>query len=126
MRKISLLIAVWSLLMVLPSRPGVAQTAFDGLWRVRIVIEAGPCVRPPGYRYPVQITNSRLIPAQQSGDTATIITGLVDSRGSVRAAVRRGDDRARGSGQLFSNAGSGTWNSETKGCSGSWTAIRQQ
>jgi hypothetical protein len=122
MRALLLIVASW-LLLTAPMRAALAEGPFDGLWRVRIMTQAGPC---PGFRYPVQITDGRLLSAEQSGNSGTLITGSVDSHGQVRANVRRGVDRGEGQGQLSGNAGSGTWNSETRGCTGKWTAIRNQ
>jgi hypothetical protein len=122
MRALLYIVASW-LLLTAPLRAALAEGPFDGLWRVRIMTEAGPC---PGFRYPVQITDGRLLSAEHSGDSGTLITGSVDPRGQVRANVRRGVDRGEGRGQLSGNAGSGTWNSETRGCTGTWTAIRSQ
>ena len=95
----------------------------DGQWSVRIVVEQGPCVRPPLYRYAVKIEHGIVKP--NSGDSGTIITGRVDENGTVRASVTRGVDRASGTGHLSGDHGSGTWNSPTKQCSGLWTAERQ-
>jgi hypothetical protein len=117
-------IAASAMIFAGASSSAKAASPFDGVWLVRIVIDAGPCARPPGYRYPVEVVNGRLRPASQSGDSATIISGTVDAQGSLHANVTRGTDRARGSGQLSGASGGGVWNSDTRGCSGTWTAAR--
>lgn len=99
-----------------------ADDPFDGLWALRVVIEQGPCARPPVWRYQLRVTRSKL-GAADPNETATI-TGRINDAGVVRGSVKRGDDKATGQGRLSGNAGSGGWSSITRGCSGTWTAIR--
>jgi hypothetical protein len=112
-----------SAISLLLSFPVAAQGAFDGSWSVRIVVENGPCVRPPGFRYFVKIAGN--VVTSNSGDSGTTITGRVDASGTVRVSAARGVDRASGTGRLIGQAGSGIWNSSTRHCSGSWTSVRQ-
>jgi hypothetical protein len=109
--------------LVLGGAPAPAAQ-FDGAWSVRIVIQEGPCVKPPGYRYPVRIDKG--VVKSNSGDSGTIVNGRVDANGMVRASVTRGADRASGMGRLGGDNGSGMWSSSTRHCSGSWTAIRER
>ncbi len=107
-------------LLILPYAAHAAG-AFDGSWSVRVVVDQGDCVRPPGYRYFVKIEDGIVKPS----DSGTLIIGRVTQTGTVKVRVSRGQDRASGTGRLANNEGSGNWKSATRSCSGRWTATRQ-
>src|SRR5215213_4897455 len=98
-----------------------AQFAFDGLWSVQIVSQAGSCGQ--GYvTYPVRIVRGVV---QNAGSMAGSVAGRVDRRGVIRVRVSSGSQQAHGSGRLSRYSGSGRWASPTRGCSGYWRAARQ-
>ena len=98
-----------------------AQSAFDGLWSVQIVAQAGAC--GSGYvTYPVRIMRGVV---QNAGSASFAVVGRVDQRGVIRVSIASGADRANAAGRLSRTNGSGRWNSPTRGCSGYWTAVRQ-
>ena len=98
-----------------------AQSAFDGLWSVQIVAQAGAC--GSGYvTYPVRIMRGVV---EYAGNLSVAIAGQVNRRGDVRFSLASGADRANATGRLSKTSGSGQWDSPTRGCSGHWTAARQ-
>ena len=99
-----------------------AQSKFDGAWSVLIITEAGDCDR--AYRYGVSIERGRVI---YRGESGVEVSGRVDRNGRTSVTVRRGDQRAMGSGRLFGSRGAGTWRgtSPTAQCSGRWEAERR-
>ena len=98
-----------------------AQAAFDGLWSVQIVSQAGPCGQ--GYvTYPVRIVRGTV---QNAGNMSAFVGGRVDRRGVVRVSVSSGGQQAHGAGRLSPSSGTGRWSSPTNGCSGFWIARRQ-
>lgn len=125
MRFVHLQVLVLCLKLSLAAYPAHAAEA-DGDWSVRIVVEAGPCFRPPGFRYFVNIENEVVSKANPT-DRATSLVGRVDQTGSVRFTAVRGDERAVGTGILSDGIGSGTWHltSAKRECSGSWTAKKR-
>jgi hypothetical protein len=97
---------------------------FDGVWKVRTVTEINKvhCVRPPLWRYKIKITQGQLAP--YDSNATEILAGSVQDDGTLRVSIRRGDDRATAEGKLVGDRGSGTWQSDTRGCSGTWTSER--
>jgi len=95
-----------------------AVPRYDGLWSVSIVTETGDCDR--GYRYPIRISNGRLVNA---GDTNFTITGSVAQTGAITVTVSAAGKSATGSGRLAGNIGGGSWTGGS--CAGSWTAERR-
>src|SRR3954465_2101686 len=82
-----------------------AQSAFDGLWSVQIVSQAGSCGQ--GYvTYPVRIVRGVV---QNAGSMAGSVVGRVDRRGVIRVSVSSGAQQAQGSGRLSGYRGSGRW-----------------
>jgi hypothetical protein len=115
----------WSvgLLMAASAALFTATTSFaipryDGMWSVSIVTKKGDCIG--SYRYPMRIANGVLA---NGGDLAIDVNGKVAANGAVIATVSHGDTRARASGHLAGNLGSGSWAGAS--CSGSWTAERR-
>ena len=100
--------------------PAKAAAAFDGQWSVLIVTEKGDCDR--GYRYPVQISKGSV---GYSGQAAFSVSGRVNDSGVITVTVSRGEQSARGTGQLAGNRGSGAWKTGGGECSGTWTAERR-
>src|SRR4051812_49935669 len=63
-----------------------AQAAFDGLWSVQIVSQAGPCGQ--GYvTYPVRIVRGTV---QNAGNQSAFVAARVDPRGAARGSARGG------------------------------------
>ena len=96
-----------------------ARTGFDGAWSVVIIVERGSC--DGAYRYPLQITNGRVLQGDEGPYT---VDGRVDPRGSVSVNVAQGDQRAHGVGRLRGANGTGVWKSPG-GCAGRWEAERR-
>src|ERR1043165_8233126 len=90
---------------------------FDGAWSVLIVTEKGTCDR--AYRYPVRISNGSV---GYAGEASFNVSGSVAPNGSVTVMVSKGNQSARGSGQLSGSDGSGHWVAGSGECSGTWTA----
>jgi hypothetical protein len=93
---------------------------FDGTWSVLIVTEKGTCDR--AYRYPVRISNGAV---GYAGEASFNVSGNVGAGGAVTVMVSRGNQSARGSGQLSVSNGSGRWVAGSGECSGTWTAERR-
>ena len=102
------------------SKPAAAKSTFDGTWSVLIVTEKGTCDR--AYRYPVRISNGSV---GYAGEASFNVSGSVGANGSVTVMVSKGNQSARGSGQLSATDGSGRWVAGSGECSGTWTAERR-
>jgi hypothetical protein len=96
------------------------KQGFDGRWSVLIVTEKGTCDR--AYRYPVRISNGSV---GYAGEASFNVSGSVGPNGSVTVMVAKGNQSARGSGQLSATDGSGHWIAGSGECSGTWTAERR-
>jgi hypothetical protein len=103
-------------------QPGLATSAFDGLWSVLIITEKGTCDR--GYRYAVRIKGGRVGHADPANSSFRI-SGNVAGGGATRVSVARGNQSAAGSGRLSKNSGAGRWQSSKGECSGVWQAERR-
>jgi hypothetical protein len=103
-----------------PAPMGATKQSFDGTWSVLIVTEKGACDR--AYRYPVRISNGAV---GYAGEASFNVSGSVGPNGSVTVMVSKGNQSARGSGQLSASDGSGRWVAGSGECSGSWTAERR-
>ena len=99
---------------------GATKQNFDGTWSVLIVTEKGTCDR--AYRYPVRISNGSV---GYAGEASFNVSGNVGQSGAVTVMVSKGNQSARGSGQLSASGGSGHWVAGSGECSGSWTAERR-
>ena len=107
----------------LPASPApitASKQSFDGAWSVLIVTEKGPCDR--AYRYPVRISNGSV---GYAGEASFNVSGNVGANGAVTVMVSKGNQSARGSGQLSATNGSGRWVASSGECSGTWTAERR-
>ncbi len=104
------------------SQAGQGTAAFDGLWSVLIITDRGTCDR--GYRYAVRIKGGRVGHADPAGSSFRI-SGNVAGGGAARVTVARGNQRARGTGRMTSNGGSGRWHSTKGESSGVWQAERR-
>ena len=106
---------------IVPASPAPAgKPGFDGNWSVLIVTEKGTCDR--AYRYPVRISGGSV---GYAGEASFNVSGSVGANGAVTVTVSRGNQSARGSGQLSASDGSGRWIAGSGECSGSWTAERR-
>src|SRR4051795_976388 len=108
---------------VMPAAPAPiasGKQSLDGTWSVLIVTEQGKCDR--AYRYPVRISNGAV---GYAGEASFNVSGSVGANGAVAVTVSRGNQSARGSGQLSASDGSGRWVAGSGECSGSWTAERR-
>jgi hypothetical protein len=103
-----------------PAPMGATKQNFDGTWSVLIVTEKGTCDR--AYRYPVRISNGSV---GYAGEASFNVSGNVGQNGAVTVTVSKGNQSARGSGQLSAAGGSGHWVAGSGECSGSWTAERR-
>jgi len=96
------------------------KQSLDGTWSVLIVTEQGKCDR--AYRYPVRISNGSV---GYAGEASFNVSGSVGANGAVTVTVSKGNQSAKGTGQLSANSGSGRWTAGSGECSGSWTAERR-
>jgi hypothetical protein len=103
-----------------PAPITAAKQSFDGTWSVLIVTEKGTCDR--AYRYPVRISNGSV---GYAGEASFNVSGSVGPNGTVTVMVSKGNQSARGSGQLSASDGSGRWVAGSGECSGTWTAERR-
>src|SRR3954449_10034812 len=103
-----------------PAPIAAGKQSLDGTWSVLIVTEKGTCDR--AYRYPVRISNGAV---GYAGEASFNVSGSVGPNGSVTVMVSKGNQSARGSGQLSASDGSGRWVAGSGECSGSWTAERR-
>src|SRR5438270_6152058 len=103
-----------------PAPIAAGKQNLDGNWSVLIVTEQGKCDR--AYRYPVRISNGAV---GYAGEASFNVSGSVGPNGSVTVMVSKGNQSARGSGQLSASDGSGRWVAGSGECSGSWTAERR-
>jgi hypothetical protein len=60
-----------------------------------------------------------------AGEASFNVSGSVGANGAVTVMVSRGNQSARGSGQLSVSDGSGRWVAGSGECSGTWTAERR-
>lgn len=102
----------------LASTTSFAMPSYDGTWSVLVMTKKGDC--DPGYRYPIRISNGKLVNA---GDSAFTISGKVAETGAITVTVSAGGKSATGIGHLAGNGGGGMWSGGA--CSGSWTAERR-
>ncbi|MGB9367791.1 MAG: hypothetical protein WCE79_17445 [Xanthobacteraceae bacterium] len=103
-----------------PAPMSASKQSFDGTWSVLIVTEKGTCDR--AYRYPVRISNGAV---GYAGEASFNVSGSVGPNGTVTVMVSKGNQSARGSGQLSGSDGSGRWVAGSGECSGTWTAERR-
>ena len=103
-----------------PAPLSASKQSFDGMWSVLIVTEKGTCDR--AYRYPVRISNGSV---GYAGQAAFNVSGSVGPNGSLTVMVSKGNQSARGSGQLSASEGSGHWVAGSGECSGTWIAERR-
>ena len=107
--------------MVATGTPAKAQSAFDGIWSVQIVVAQGGACGSGSITYPIRIARGVVYNA---GSRSFAIFGRVNRRGVVRVSISDGAQRANGAGRLSRFNGSGRWASSA-GCSGYWTAARR-
>ena len=87
-----------------PAPISAGKQSFDGTWSVLIVTEKGTCDR--AYRYPVRISNGSV---GYAGEASFNVSGRVGANGAVTVMVSKGNQSAKGTGQLSANDGSGRW-----------------
>ena len=107
----------------MPAAPApitAGKQSLDGNWSVLIVTEQGKCDR--AYRYPVRISNGSV---GYAGEASFNVSGNVGANGAVTVMVSKGNQSAKGTGQLSGNGGAGRWTAGSGECSGSWTAERR-
>ena len=109
---------------ILGAGPTEAKTPFDGPWAVTIMTESGSC--DPAYRYAVVVADGKVISDVNESSGTIDISGKVDAGGRVSVNVRRGEQRADGTGRLSDSGGTGTWTGKfsTAACTGRWEAKR--
>jgi hypothetical protein len=96
-------------------------SAYDGLWSVSILTQAGPC--DPSYRYPARIVGGMV--RQAENDFSYQISGVVVSSGGIVVTVSKGGQSATGYGKLHGSRGGGHWSAAGGQCYGTWSAIRR-
>lgn len=95
--------------------------AFDGLWSVSILTQAGPC--SASYRYPARIVGGRVM--QTGNDFSYQISGAVVASGAILVTVSQGGQSATGYGRLRGASGGGRWTAGGNQCYGTWSAVRR-
>jgi hypothetical protein len=103
------------------ARPYAVTRAFDGIWSVEVITQHGDC--NPTFRYPLRIWYGRVFKADT--DPNYQVAGAVASSGAISVAVTGGGRTARGTGRMSRNDGGGVWQTDTRTCSGIWTAKRR-
>ena len=101
------------------SFPAIAADSYDGTWSVELRTEKGSCDASRSARLGVQ--GGRI---EEAGFVVSA-NGTVDARGRVSVNVSGGGDMLAAKGVLAKSAGSGTWASPSRGCSGRWSASRE-
>ena len=120
-------LAVAALLATVAATPSVAagkrtrSHAYDGLWSVSILTQAGPC--DPSYRYPARIVGGQV--RQADNDFSYQISGVVVSSGAIAVTVSKGGQSATGYGRLLGTRGGGHWRAGGGQCYGQWSALRR-
>src|SRR3982751_3131757 len=109
-----------SALPAAPAPISAGKQSLDGAWSVLIVTEKGTCDR--AYRYPVRISNGAV---GYAGEASFNVSGSVGPNGSVTVMVSKGNQSARGSGQLSATGRLGRWVPGFGECPGLWTAERR-
>jgi hypothetical protein len=126
MRRLSVLTAVAVALVVAAASPSEAakrgrSNAYDGLWSVSILTQAGPC--DPSYRYPARIIGGRVL--QVDKDFSYQISGNVIASGGIAVTVSKGGQSATGFGRLHGSSGGGRWSAGGDTCYGTWSAMKR-
>jgi hypothetical protein len=102
--------------------PGVADArtgAYDGVWNVTFIPQAGNC--HASNTLPFAVSGTRV-----SSAGGGKVTGGVSGNGSVSVRISVGASWANGGGRLAGNSGTGRWSGIITGdkCSGTWQASR--
>lgn len=100
------------------SVPALAEN-FDGKWAVQMKTEKGSC--DPAVSTTLGVQGGRI----EEAGLIISARGTVDARGQVSVQVSGGGDTMAARGVLARNAGSGTWTSPSRQCSGRWSASRE-
>ena len=95
--------------------------AYDGLWSVSILTQAGPC--DASARYPARIVAGQI--QQADNDFSYQISGNVISSGAIAVTVSKGLSTATGYGMLRGATGNGRWSMANNQCYGTWSAMRR-
>jgi hypothetical protein len=95
--------------------------AFDGLWSVSILTQAGPC--SASYRYPARIVGGQVM--QTGNNFSYQISGAVVASGAILVTVSQDGQSATGYGRLRGASGGGRWTAAGNQCYGTWTALRR-
>ena len=106
--------AVASVGFILPA----AAKDFDGQWAVQLQTLSGSC--DATLSTTVGVARGRI---DESGLIMTS-NGSVDEKGRIALQVAGGGHTFAANGKLAARAGSGTWTSPSKQCSGKWVATR--
>jgi len=95
--------------------------AYDGLWSVSILTQAGPC--SASLRYPARIVGGQVL--QADNDFSYRISGAVVASGAILVTVSQGGQNATGYGRLRGASGGGRWSVGGNQCYGTWSAMRR-
>ena len=97
----------------------VRAGAYDGVWNVLFVTQAGNC--SSNHTVPFTVTGRRV-----SSAGGGKVTGGIGRGGAVSVQISVGASKASGNGRLAGNSGAGRWSGIITGdrCSGTWQATR--
>ncbi len=100
-------------------KAGGAGGAYDGIWNVLIITQAGRC--DPAYSYPFRVSGGRISSAGPAD-----VSGSVGPGGGVVVRISAGGSVASGNGRLTGSSGAGRWTARVSSgnCSGRWQATR--
>jgi hypothetical protein len=99
-----------------------AQASFAGSWSVVITTAQGDCDK--AYRYGVVVAPDGTI--SYGGQNEFQASGRVQTDGTVRVTISRGNQSAEGTGRLSGSRGSGSWTAPGGACAGTWRAERRR
>ena len=95
-----------------------AQSTNDGTWAVTLITQSGGC--DPSLRSSIRDSAGRV--NEQSFFAR--ISGGIDQAGKVALQVVKGADSIAARGTVKGQQASGSWNSPSRNCTGSWMATR--
>jgi hypothetical protein len=99
---------------------GISLKGDDGIYLVNVMTHRGDCDKD--YKWMIMVSSGRV---SSAGDAPMDASGQINSRGVVTLRFERFGQVANVTGRVVKGSGSGTWNSPTLQCSGSWRATRR-
>jgi hypothetical protein len=92
----------------------------DGTYAVDLTTKHGDCHKHS--RWTILVSGGRV---SSTGDTPMNASGRIDPHGNVHVTLKRFHHVATATGRLTTEAGSGSWHSQSMECTGSWHARRR-